>query len=62
MKMEVLGGKLRIRLRKVKDLVNKASILAIFYQRSWKFFGNFHLNYAIFLYFLFSMLFNCIFS
>ena len=35
------GGKLRIRMRKVKDLVNNASILAIFSLKLYNFFHNF---------------------
>ena len=35
------GGKLRINLRKVKNLVNNASILAIFSLKLWNFLQNF---------------------
>ena len=38
------GGRLRINLRKVKDLVNNASILAIFLLRLYKFLQNFLKN------------------
>ena len=44
------GGKLRINLRKVKDLVNNASIMAIFSQII-QFFVNFTQKYVIFSYF-----------
>ena len=46
-------GRLRINLRKVKDLVNNASILAIFSLKLCIFFAKFPPRYAIFSYYLF---------
>ena len=50
-------GRLRINLRKVKDLVNNASILAIFSLELCIFFAKFLLKYAIFSFFLFIVFF-----